>query len=63
MIRFELYKARKIKKLTQQKVADAIGISRSTYSKIENGLVAPDVKLVEKLCSVVGCSREIFFIN
>ena len=45
---------RKEKGLTQQQVADLLGISNKTVSKWERGLGCPDVSLWEGLSTVLG---------
>lgn len=40
---------RKRKKWTQQKCADALGISRTYYSDIENGKVMPSFEIVLRI--------------
>lgn len=50
---------RKKKKLTQQCVADKIGVERSTYSYYESGKTKPNIYMLIKLSEVF----EIDFIN
>ncbi len=45
----ELKKYRKKNEVTQQRMADLIGISRSTYKMIENGTIAPTPSFIEGL--------------
>ncbi|MBQ6899093.1 MAG: helix-turn-helix domain-containing protein [Clostridia bacterium] len=44
--------ARKECKLTQQQVADILGLDRSTYSYYELGHLKPSVEVVVKLCAI-----------
>lgn len=37
---------------TQEKIADLLGISQTTYSKLENNEGKPDLNLIEKIASV-----------
>ena len=48
--------ARKDKKLTQQQVADALGVAKSTYSGYESGFRKPDVLTVQKLAAILDVS-------
>lgn len=45
---------------SQQEVANKVGIERSYYSKIENGL-RPSVKVAQSLGEVLGLDWTIFF--
>ena len=45
---------RNIKGLTQEAVAEAIGISRQSYSKWEQGETIPDVDKCDKLAKFYG---------
>ena len=45
----ELKKYRKKNEVTQQRMADLIGISRRSYRDIENGLIAPTPTFLEGL--------------
>ncbi len=48
----KLKKARKIAKLTQIDVADALGVTQSLISKIENGQVRLDIIQIKKLAKL-----------
>ena len=48
--------ARKDKRLTQQQVADALGVAKSTYSGYESGFRKPDVLTVQKLAAILEVS-------
>lgn len=45
---------RKEKSLTQKDIADQLGVSNKTVSKWENGIVAPDISLLNDLSSILG---------
>ena len=45
---------RKLKNLTQNELADKLGITDKAISKWENGRCMPDVSLLEELCSILG---------
>lgn len=50
------------KKLTQQDVAEAIGVSRQTVVAIEGGNYTPSVLLGLKLAELLDCRVEDLFI-
>lgn len=54
---------RKTKDLTQQEMADLIGISRQYYNDIENGKRKPSVSTAKKIEGVLGVDWTIFFTN
>ena len=43
-------------KMTQEFVAEAIGVSRQAVSKWENGKCMPDYSIIQKLCDVIHVS-------
>ena len=49
----KLQAARKIKGLTQQEVADRVGISRTYYSQIENGERDPATTVITTIAKVL----------
>lgn len=51
-------KLRKGKKLTQEQLAEKMGVSINAVSKWERGLSFPDVSLLKKLCCELGISIE-----
>lgn len=55
-----LKERRYLLKYSQQEVADKVGIERSYYTKIENGL-RPSVRVAQKLGEVLGIDWTIFF--
>lgn len=46
--------------LTQEKVAESVGIERSYYTKIENGTV-PSVRVAKRIAEVLQFEWPIFF--
>lgn len=44
--------------LTQEDIANEIGISRQSVSKWENGVNEPDLETIEKLCVIFHCSVD-----
>lgn len=55
-----LIERRKKLGLSQQEVADAVGIDRSYYTKIENGLT-PSVKVAKAIGKILGINWTNFF--
>lgn len=49
----KLAEVRKEQQLTQQQVADFVGIERAYYSRIENGARSPRVPVAKKLGQVL----------
>lgn len=59
-----LKKIRAEKKLTQQKLADLVGVSRNTISSIETGEFCPTSKLALILCIALDKKfEEIFYFD
>lgn len=58
MLSEQLKIIRKANKFTQQGLADAIGIERSTYASYETGRNKPDVILLSKIAKVFGVSSD-----
>jgi putative transcriptional regulator len=52
---------RKASKLTQQQLADEIGVTRQTIIAIEKGNYVPSVLLALKLSRCLGCNVERIF--
>jgi putative transcriptional regulator len=52
---------RKEKKLSQQQLADLVGVSRNTISSIETGQFNPTAKLALVLCIALECKFEELF--
>ena len=49
---------RKLKKMTQTDVADAIGVKKSTIAGYESGNRAPDVAKIKKIAAALGVSAD-----
>ena len=49
---------RKKADLTQDRLADYLGVSAQAVSKWELGQTAPDLSLIAPLCRVLGCSAD-----
>lgn len=58
MLSEQLKIIRRANKFTQQGLADAIGIERSTYASYETGRNKPDVTLLSKIAKVFGVSSD-----
>ncbi len=54
---------RKEKGLTQQEMADEVGVSRQYYNDIENGKRQPSVTIAKKIGEVLEVEWTIFFTN
>lgn len=52
---------RKEKKLTQNELANVLGVSDKSVSKWENGKCLPDVSLYKPLCEILGITLNNFF--
>lgn len=55
----QLKKARQAKGLTQQEVADLMGITSSTYCGYETGKRQPDTHKIRKLAEILGVSADV----
>ena len=49
---------RKNKKITQEKLAEKLGIKRPTYAKYETGENQPDLTMLNKLADFFGVSTD-----
>lgn len=56
-----LKKLREFSDFTQAKLADAIGVKRSTYSNYENGARETPYEIIEKTSNLLGCEPYLFF--
>lgn len=60
----KIKKLRELKNFTQLHMATELGISQSTYSKIEMGEVDVSMSKLEKISSILGLSpEEVFTFN
>ena len=58
MFRDNLLYLRKMKKMSQEDLADKVGVSRQTLSKWETGESVPDITNCQALASVFGVSLD-----
>lgn len=56
----KIYRARKVKGLSQEDLADSVGVSRQTVSQWENDKFQPGSENIDALCRVLGLKREEF---
>ena len=58
----ENFKAtRKKHGFSQQQIADALGVNRSTIAKYETGISMPYAKNINKLCEILNVSYDELF--
>lgn len=63
MITNKIKEYRKTKNMTQEEMANELGVSRKTLNLIENGNVIPKVDLAYKLSLVLETTVEELFYN
>ena len=56
----KIYRARRAKGLSQEDLAEAVGVSRQTVSQWENDKFQPNSDNIDLLCRVLDLSREDF---
>ena len=61
MKNLRLKAARAGKDLSQQQLADAVGVSRQTINAIEKGDYNPTIKLCVAICKVLGRTLDELF--
>ena len=61
MKNLKLKSARAGKDLSQQQLADAVGVSRQTINAIEKGDYNPTIKLCLAICRVLGRTLDELF--
>ena len=54
-------KLRKEKKLTQEQLAEKLGVTAKSVSRWENGVCLPDVSLFKDLCNILEITLNDFF--
>lgn len=58
MINEKIKKLRNESKLTQEQLAKYLDVDQTMVAKLENGTRALNVTMVDKLCSLFGCTEE-----
>ncbi len=53
-----LRQQRRIRKLSQEKLANLAGVSQPYIAELERGVKKPSVEVLLKLCDVLGCSAD-----
>ena len=61
MKNLRLKAARAAKDLSQQQLADAVGVSRQTINAIEKGDYNPTIKLCVEICKALGKTLDQLF--
>jgi len=61
VINMELKIKRKKKLLTQQQLAELVGVDRTLISKIESGAATPSVTTAKRIAAVLGFKWTRFF--
>lgn len=56
-----LKELREAQRLSQEKLAEIVGVNRSTISMIEIGINKPSVDLAKRLGAALRCDWPIFF--
>lgn len=63
-MRVNLIRRRKMKKLTQEKMAELIGIARTTYNSYELGNVTPPLGKAIKIKQILNYKNDdLFFLS
>lgn len=53
--------SRKSKQITQEQLAEKLGVSKNAVSKWERGLNLPDASIMQELCYTLGISLNELF--
>ena len=61
VLKNKLKEVRQLKKLSQQDLADMVGVSRNTISSLETGQYEPTAKLAYVLCIALDMKFEELF--
>ena len=59
----QLKQLRKVEKITQEEVAEILGINKNYYSMLETGLRTPSFKLAKKIADLFNSSVDEIFFN
>ena len=63
MIINKIKEFRKVKNLTQNDLAEYLGVTRKTINQIESGNVLPKIDVAYKLSIILGATVEQLFLN
>ncbi len=63
LIGIRIMQKRKEKGLTQEMLAESIGLSKNHLSNIERGLNLPTTKTILNLCNMLGCTPDYYLIG
>lgn len=58
----DLRKVREARGMTQQELADKVGVIRQTISHIETGRITPSVPTAQAIAQVLGIDWTSFFV-
>ena len=61
MKNLKLKAARAARDMSQQQLAEAVGVSRQTINAIEKGDYNPTIKLCIAICRCLGCTLDELF--
>ena len=56
-INIRLKQLRKESRITQEQMAEYLGVAQSLITKLENGTRSLNVTLIDKICNLFGCSE------
>ena len=56
-INIRLKQLRKESRITQEQMAEYLGVDQSLLTKLENGTRSLNVTLIDKICNLFGCSE------
>ena len=56
-INIRLKQHRKESRITQEQMAEYLGVDQSLITKLENGTRSLNVTLIDKICNLFGCSE------
>ena len=57
----DLKTERKKRKISQQEIAEKLGVDQKTYSNYENGKTEPTIKTIIKLTEIFNCTLDEIF--
>ena len=61
-IMLAVYEARTSKNLTQEELAEKVGISKATINRIETGMQDPSIKTLQKIAKALDMKLKISFV-